>query len=184
MNEREWVGQVEELLRKHLHLMRIRVVTGLRIAYGSEITAYREVPDVTPRDYQTDLAIVEDIEDGSWVPRVIVEAKISNITTHDAITYSRKADSHRTVHPYLRYGVMLGNRGKLPLPGLLYRHGSGFDFMISFKQFKLSKIELDTFVKIIKDDVRASRNLQKIIYESRLQDRDRYTIFRRRLELK
>ena len=183
MKEREWVDYIADTLRDRLSSRRFRVETGMRLAYGYEITAYAEAPDARLKEYQTDLAIVEVLKDGSWLPRVIVEAKIDTITTHDAITYSRKADSHRTVHPYLRYGVMLGHRGNSPLPGRLYRHGTGFDFMISFRDFTLSDAEWSTLIKIIKDEIRASKSLEKIIYDSQLPDRDRYTVFRRRLTL-
>ncbi len=44
-----------------------------------------------------------------WKPRVVVEAKLGKVTTNDAITYSQKASTHRAVHPYLRYGIMLGD---------------------------------------------------------------------------
>ena len=184
MTEKEWVEEVLRTLKQGLHMRRIRVDTGLRLPYGYEISAYRNKPDAKPISFQTDLAIVEEIDDDSWLPRVIVEAKIGSITTHDAITYSQKAEAHRTVHPYLRYGIMLGNRGHNPLPGRLYRHGTGFDFMVSFKGFELSTPELRSFLRIIRDEVRASRKLEKILYESRLSGRDHYTIFRRRLELK
>ena len=30
-----------------------------------------------------------------WKPRVVVEAKLGSITTHDAITYNQKAATHR-----------------------------------------------------------------------------------------
>ena len=183
MNEREWVDDLANVLRDRLTSRRIRIETGLRLPYGYEISAYGETREATATEFQTDLAIIEDLGDGAWLPRVIVEAKIDTITTHDAITYSRKADCHRTVHPYLRYGVMIGNRRDRPLPGRLYRHGTGFDFMISFQEFDLSKDELSTFVKIVKDEIRASRNLEKIIYHSRRPDRDHYTVFRRRLLL-
>ena len=183
MGEREWVEYVADILRDRLTSKNLRVETGMRLAYGYEIAAYAELPNAKLKEYQTDLAIVEDLEDGSWLPRVIVEAKVDSITTHDAITYSRKAESHRTVHPYLRYGVMLGHRGDSPLPGRLYRHGTGFDFMISFRDFSLSDNEWGTLIKIIKDEVRASRNLEKIIYDSQLRDRDRFTVYRRRLIL-
>lgn len=82
---------------------------------------------------QTDLSIVEHIDAERWTPRVVVEAKLGSVTTHDAITYSEKAATHRSVHPYLRYGIMLGEREHHPLPGRLYRHGAQFDFMVSFR---------------------------------------------------
>ena len=109
---------------------------------------------------------------------------MASITTHDAITYSQKALSHKTVHPYLRYGIMLGNRQRYPLPGRLYRHGAHFDFMISFAGTRPTELEMDRFTEIMGAEIAASRQLEKIIYESRLRDRDRYTVLHKRLCLK
>lgn len=149
-----------QAVRERLRTKRMRVATGMRLAYGYEISEYREKPDAKPIQYQTDLALIEESDDGSWRPRVIIEAKINSVTTHDAITYSRKADAHRTVHPYLRYDVVLGNRGELALPGRLYRHGTGFDFMMSFTDFELTDEELTMFVKIINDEICASQKIE------------------------
>ena len=86
--------------------------------------------------YETDILVGEHITDQIWKPRIIIEAKIGRITTHDAITYSRKALTHKNVHPYLRYGILIGNRSHHPLPGRLFRHGENFDFMQSWISYK------------------------------------------------
>ena len=135
--------------------------------------------------FETDLAIIErSSKDGSWRPRVIVEAKIMSVSTHDAITYSTKAAAHRSVYPYLRYGVMFGKPRKLPLPGRLYRHGAQFDFMISFRNFRPSDAEMVSLTKLLCSEVEASRTMEKLLFENRKQDRDRYTILHRKLEVK
>lgn len=189
MREEEWVEIVAEELRKKLPLGRgkLDVKTGLRIAYGCEIGTYpdskKDTPSIKASLFQTDLAIVEKVEDG-WKPRVIVEAKLSRISTHDSITYSHKANIHRAVHPYLRYGIMLGARGSYSLPGRLYRHGGQFDFMISFKGHKMTRDELRSMVKLLSEEIKASRALEKLFYENRNRDRDRYTLLQRKLVLK
>lgn len=185
LTESEWVLEMAEALRNSVFKSSptISVRVGERIPYGFEVTSYgREVESKTAR-FQTDLAVVETGEDECWVPRVIVEAKIRTITTHDSITYSQKAASHKAVHPYLRYGVMLGNRKESPLPGRLYRHGANFDFMMSFAASRPTKLELSRFGKLLQSEVEASRSLQKIIYESRSRTRDHYTVFHRKLTL-
>jgi hypothetical protein len=54
-----------------------------------------------PYGYQTDLLISERLDDGEdWTPRVVVEFKLGSVTTHDALTYSAKAATHKNVHPY------------------------------------------------------------------------------------
>lgn len=148
------------------------------------IREYSEVPEPTEISFQTDLAIKEVTGRDHWKPRVIIEAKLETITTHDAITYSHKAAAHRAVHPYLRYGVMLGARKKYPLPGRLYRHGTQFDFMISFVGHEPTEQELVDFVHLLHSRIEASRTLEKMIYESRKPGRDQYTVLQRRLDVK
>lgn len=111
----------------------------------------------------------------------MVEAKVDSITTHDAITYSRKAADHKSVFPYLRYGIMLGNRRHYPLPGRLYRHGTQFDFMISFKEHEPSAKELEALNSLLLEEVQASQALDNMIYRSRRKDREHHTLFHRKL---
>jgi hypothetical protein len=108
-------------------------------------------------------------------------SEVNSITTHDAITYSRKAADHKSVFPYLRYGIMLGNRRHFPLPGRLYRHGTQFDFMISFRDHEPSAKELEAFNALLLEEVEASNALDNMIYESRKRDREHHTLFHRKL---
>ncbi len=185
MRETEWVEIVAEAVRADVKNSNqdqsLRVRTQLKIPYGYEIIAYgkERVSEINP--FTTDFAVVEEQEDGSWKPRVVVEAKLNNISTHDVITYSQKAAHHRSVFPYLRYGIMLGNRQHYPLPGRLYRHGTQFDFMISFKEHEPTQREIRAFLNLLLEEVRASKALENMIYQSRRKDRDYYTLFHRRL---
>jgi hypothetical protein len=186
VTEAEWVEDMAEHLRADLGKrdQRLSVRTKLRLAYGYEIVGYDEQPMAQSIEFETDLAILETGPGESWRPRVVVEAKLGRVSTHDAITYSQKAGHHRAVHPYLRYGVMLGRRRQYPLPGRLYRHGAQFDFMISFVDSVPTKQELGTFCELVRDEVAAARLLEKLLYESRKAGRDRYTFLQRKLEVR
>jgi hypothetical protein len=185
MNEAEWVKRMAARIDTEAlsHASSLDVKVGHKISYGYEILSYGETPQPNKIEFQTDLAIIETDDGGQWKPRVVIEAKIRNINTHDAITYSQKAASHKAVHPYLRYGIMLGDRKHHPLPGRLYRHGLQFDFMVSFHSTEPTKHEMLTFAHLLQSEVEASRTLEKIIYESRIRNRDHYTILHRRLDL-
>ena len=156
---------------------------GLKLAYGSEIVSCGIPQETHMISFAADLALTEALPDGRWKPRVVVEAKLGSITTHDAITYSQKASVHRSVHPYLRYGVMLGDRKQHPLPRRLYRHGAQFDFMISCCAETPTDVEMTTFVEVLRAEVTASRTLERIMYESRKRGRDRYTLLHRQLRV-
>jgi hypothetical protein len=186
MSEAQWVKRMASELGAlpWLNENGLSVRTGLKVAYGCEIRWYGPQPEPQSISFETDLAVTEAAADGRWKPRVVVEAKLGSITTHDAITYSQKAVSHRAVHPYLRYGIMLGNRRHYPLPGRLYRHGAQFDFMISFCATEPTKSEIALFATVLQTELAASKTLEKILYESRRKDRDHYTLLHRELKVK
>jgi len=162
----------------------LEVRAGQRLPYGFEIQSYGSERETSAIEFETDLMIVENAGEAGWKPRVVLEAKMRTVTTHDAITYSHKAAHHKAVHPYLRYGIILGDRSHYPLPGRLYRHGAHFDFMVSFTDTSPTRTEMDQFSSVLRDEIEASRAYERLIYESRRRDRDHYTLFHRRLQLK
>jgi len=185
MNEQAWV----ELMKKRIlmgaigHASKLDIKIALRLPYGHEILSYGETPVSKSIEFQTDLAIIESDGNENWKPRVIIEAKVDSVSTHDAITYSHKAINHKSVHPYLRYGIILGNRKESSLPGRLYRHGQNFDFMASFREYEPSEKEMLIFARVLQDEIEASREMEKIIYDSRKKNRDHYNVLHRKLIL-
>jgi len=188
LTEAQWVERIAEILRTRLPLKKsLQIKTRVKLAYQYEIDVYPSEASEKPRamasEFQTDLAIVESLHQG-WKPRVVVEAKLGTVTSDGAITYSHKAGLHRAVQPYLRYGIMLGDREDYPLPGRLYRHGAQFDFMVSFKGLEPTEEELQALIELLKAEVEASRILEKIFAEHRKPGRDKYTVLHRKLILK
>jgi hypothetical protein len=188
MNEREWVksiiGDLEQSLQKRNKNLKVK--DGFRLPYSSEIIMYTgENPSEFKQiGYETDILVYEIIEDDKWKPRIVIEAKINSVTTHDAITYSQKAQSHKNIHPYLRYGILLGNMNVTTLPGRLFRHGQHFDFMQSWKGFKAESEEWDGLIEILENEIETSKVLEEIIYNSRMKSRDKYTVLHRPLLFK
>jgi hypothetical protein len=183
VQETEWVELIAEAVGpKLVHTDEsLTAKTQFKIPYGYEIRVYGEKPEAEAISFATDFIVLEGYGESSWKPRVVVEAKVGSITTHDAITYSQKAAHHKSVFPYLRYGIMLGNRQHYPLPGRLYRHGTQFDFMISFKEQEPSPKELQAFRSLLQEEVTASRQLENMIYENRKRGRDHHTLLHRKL---
>lgn len=190
MHEVEWVKNVvapsiEERLQQKDENLSLRV--GYKLPYAYEICAYEndEACENWPMRYETDLLVVENLGEEKWIPRVVIEAKGNGkITTHDAITYSHKASTHRQVHPYLRYGILLGDRKHFRLPGRLLRHGTQFDFMISWVAYNPEKQELKDTVDVLIKEVNASRTLECIIYLSRKKRKDHYTVLQKELKVR
>jgi len=188
MDEQKWVETIIEDIEKSLNPFypNLRVKSGSKLPYASEILTYIDENKPEQQNfirYETDILIFEQIDESRWKPRIIIEAKINKVTTHDAITYSQKAQTHKNVHPYLRYGILIGNL-KDSLPGRLFRHGKHFDFMLSWQSFKAETREWRTLIEILKSEYEASLALDEIIFNSRSRDREKFTSFHRPLILK
>ena len=190
MNENDWTTEICKKLNGDLKSQGLCAETLKDIAYSQEIDGYKKNEDkiawraVTsaPICFQTDLVIYE--EKDIIKPRVIIESKTKSVTTHDAITYSCKAEKHKFITPYIRYGIMIGDRGDCALPGRLFRHGLNFDFMFSFREKEPSTDEWIIFTQMIYREVEYSRNLEKILHQSRKKERDHYFMFEKQLVLK
>ncbi len=163
--EREWAKSIAERLDKELCGVRVKVQR--KLAYTNEVVEYRESNHNSQQHcYTTDILVYQEVKDKYWKPRVVIETKLGRhsmqpaITTHDAIIYSQKAAEHKSVHPYLRYGIFVGN---LPgsLPGRLFRHGTHFDFMLSWKKFEAAKHEWEVLKQILIKEIVYSKNSKK-----------------------
>src|SRR5262245_3240542 len=187
MNELQWVKTVQDLIGTWLVEQHppLEVIQSASLPYANEVFEYKgEAPHVLkPIRYQTDLLIIERTTTDLWKPRVVIEGKIDSVTTHDAITYSEKAFAHKRVHPYLRYGILLGHRKHYPLPGRLFRHGLYFDFMVSWVSYEPTQTARKDLLDILLDEVEASRHLEEMLYQSRLSHRKRYVILHKPLRL-
>jgi hypothetical protein len=147
------------------------VETGRRLPYAVHVSSYRNKagepalaePVTTSYRYQTDLLISERLTaTEGWVPRVVVEFKLRSVSTHDALTYSAKAATHKNVHPYLRYGIVIGNYAGA-VPRRLIRHGHQFDFMLTLASEKLTDADRKRLVRLLRDEVRASRTISTLL---------------------
>lgn len=187
MTEQEWVKSIVPVIQSGLQKSdkKLFVSQAVRLPYTSEILTYNSFGPEKQHfnSYETDILIYEQINTDTWKPRVIIETKLGSVTTHDSITYSQKAQTHKNVHPYLRYGILIGKREDYPLPGRLFRHGQHFDFMLSWKAMRPDKRELKTVIDIMLDEVDSSRTLDEIIYNTRSKGRDMFTSLHRPLRL-
>jgi hypothetical protein len=186
MTENEWTNSISNRLKAFCKAESLNADTLRKIPYSQEIIKYSddwEPEYYPPTRFETDLVIYEKTE-GMIVPRVIIEAKLGGITTHDAITYSYKADKHKNITPYLRYGVMIGDRKNHALPGRLFRHGTSFDFMFSFSETVPTKEEWDSFTEMLIKEVEYSRVMEKMLHDSRSSDRKHYYMLQKQLVLK
>lgn len=167
MTELEWVEILKVEIEAALSQRQIIVETGFRLPYAFYISSYDGASFDTPKTirhkYQKDLLVAERVRKSKdWVPRVVIECKLRTVTTHDALTYSAKAATHKNVHPYLRYGIIVGHHPG-PVQRLLLRHGHQFDFMQMLEREKTGAADRERLSKLLRDEVRASQNIQRIL---------------------
>lgn len=191
MTENKWTSTICEKLKEAFKSEKVYAETLRSLPYTEEILGYKKCKDekewtaYNPESasFETDLIVYEE-ENGLIKPRIVVESKIKSVTTHDAITYSYKAEKHKNITPYLRYGIMIGDRENHPLPGRLFRHGTNFDFMFSFVGMIPMQEEWDAFVCLINNEIKYSKIIEEMLHESRKKDRKHYYMLEKQLFLK
>jgi hypothetical protein len=135
-------------------LYQITVDNRLRISIDPK------VPKRGQSAFQTDLCVFEEIDGKTRIPRVVLEFK-KGLSTHDVLICSSKARRHKEIYPYLRYGLIIGDKEKIP--GKFFTHNEALDFCIaadSFKQHRLHEI----IAKLLKEEIEASRKLERIAF--------------------
>jgi len=189
-NEKEWVDSFIPDLRKKLQIASIknaevRVESGHKLPYAFEVLEYAslEPSKQNINQYETDVLIFDQYEKDLWVPRVVVECKL-RITTHDVLTYSSKSATHKNVHPYLRYGILIGNQKNTALPWRLVRHGANFDFMASWEDYEANDDEWHDLMDVLVEEVKASRKLQAMLKSKGPKPGKKYSIIHRPLKFK
>ena len=187
MKENDWTKSICDLLNDQDFSEEIHIDTLKKIPYAFEISHFDEdweleADSFDKTAFETDLVIYEKTN-GKIIPRVIIEAKVGTVTTHDAITYSHKAMYHKNVIPFVRYGIMLGARETYPLPGRLFRHGTNFDFLFSFVGYEPTAVEKNQFVAMLKREIEYSRQIEEILSNSRSRNRKRYYMLQKEFHL-
>ena len=187
MKENDWTKSICELLQKQDLGDNIHIDVLKKIPYAFEISSFNDEWEIdkdsfSETSFETDMVVYEKLNN-KIIPRVIIEAKVGTVTTHDAITYSHKAMYHKNVIPYVRYGIMLGAREKYPLPGRLFRHGTNFDFLFSFVDYLPADKEIRAFVEMVKKEITYSRQIEEILSNSRSRGRKRYYMLQKEFHL-
>jgi len=140
---------------------------GERVDYAAYRFAYAQdgtVFDPDNRAYQTDVLVYDENKDKTWIPRVIIECKYGSMTTHDLLVYGRKADAHRSIHPYIRYGFVVGGYSG-GIPCRMLSHGNSFDFLAVMPSDHNGMGELKN---VIATELNASRSLWSAYRHRRL----------------
>jgi hypothetical protein len=185
MNEKQWAENVKEFLSSIMLSNNIKIDTLTKLPYASEIMEYNinfEPQRPTNMLFETDILLYEQNND-IIKPRIIIETKLRRVTTHDAIVYSYKAQNHKTITPFIRYGIIIGNRRHYPLPGRLFRHGINFDFMMSFQKEEIDRDEKEVFKELVEKELRYSNQIEEMFLNNRSKNRKHYFVLQKELHL-
>jgi len=104
--------------------------------------------------FQTDLLIVREDD----LPLVAIEIKYRSPNTHHILTYSTKAQEHKKIYPYLRYGLVIGGENRIP--NRFFTHNIGFDFA-----YALNSVDdnIGDLVDIIKKQIESANLLLQVL---------------------
>jgi len=120
--------------------------------------------------FQTDILIKKNN-----LPLVVIELKDKRLSTHDIITYSYKAQKHKEIYPYLRYGLVLG--GWDIISNKFFNHNSDFDFVVALG--KLNNLDsIKELIRIVKGQLKDAESLLKV-----LEEKNKTRIFNNKLEI-
>lgn len=165
MSETKWTLTICNKLRDELSQYNLYVDVEVKLPYQLEIKRYDanwNYQILEEAGFKIDLLIYE--KQGEYnIPRVAIESKFNEINTHSVMVYSKKAEQHKNIMPFLRYGIMIGAMENLPRRVL--KHGDHFDFICCFESEKPTDKEWYRFVSMVVAEVEISKKLEKLIYE-------------------
>jgi hypothetical protein len=113
--------------------------------------------------FEQDILVYEKVEEAytQVVPRVIAEVKMpEGFNTHEILAYAEKARRIRTVYPYARYGLLLGN--KRTIPPRTIRLGQEFDFIVALAS-PATQDEVDALAELLLQEIETSKVLATIL---------------------
>jgi len=116
--------------------------------------------------FQTDICLFEEVE-GIKLPRIAIEFK-TNISTHDVLTYSTKAGKHKSIYPFLRYGMLSSEIDSIP--SRFFLHNEHLDFFIAGKNYKDERTLKILISELIKKELTISRTLDNIYFDKKKFD--------------
>jgi len=155
MNETEFKEKLQEKLQEKLEKAGVKVERNKNLIYKVIVNEELVFEPNTPKEpkrgsyaFQTDLLVTE--EGNNPLPLVVIETKYGGFSTHDILTYSTKAQKHKEIYPYLRYGLVVGGENKIH--NRFFTHNAGFDFAYALNSVDNGD-SIEELAKIIKQQI-------------------------------
>jgi hypothetical protein len=156
MSHDEFVEKIKEFLSEKLG--RYTITSKEQLPYkviinnGEYFPKDPAIPKKGSYSFETDLLVKEDN-----IPLVVIEVKYNQLTTHNIITYSSKALMHKSIYPYLRYGLLIGRKEHVPTR--FFTHNIGFDFVFAMIEFEKNLL----LHSIIEDQIKNAKELRELL---------------------
>ena len=167
LSEKELSLQVTDMLARRLS-PEYTVHAGKPILYKIQINAlgqitHRGVDDPTRGQYafETDILVQRRTE---TIPLVVIELKCGRFSSHDILTYASKGRQHKSIYPYLRYGLVAVGAGALGRR--FVTHKEGFDFAMTLPDVASHEIDLTT---LIQKQLESAERLSKLMRSDRIR---------------
>lgn len=161
MREEEFKKEIQRKLKDEL--IDYEILINENLVYKVIVNDKGEYRPEKPRkpkrgyySFQTDLMIKQNI-----LPLVVIETKIRSFSTHDVLTYSIKAQKHKEIYPYMRYGLLIGNSNVVY--NRFFTHNSGFDFALAIKDIETESIS--KLIQVINSQIESAKKLLDVIKE-------------------
>ncbi len=169
-DEKTWMGGLVSLISDHLGTVyapgdvAMHVESEVNLAAGYQILDYAEKSARhSVLFHKTDLLIREEGPGGKWTPRVAMECKYGELNSKEALAYNARAEQFKSVHPYLRYGLLIGGYDGLSLPVRVLKNGANFDFIIAWEGPEPRGLTKERLGAIIVAEIDASRVLSSLL---------------------
>lgn len=190
MNEKEWIEAVADRIRtdgqlEELDGISVRVGTGAKLPYTYEVLDSKAAETSKNRtgDYHTDLLLYDQLDDGWWAARVVIDCILGEVTSNNALAFRARAARHKHVQGYLRYGVLIVSKNLFSVASeRMFRNGDSCDFVARWSDGKANEAEWALFAEILREEVQRSRAIQELF--STNQDSAKYSIVHRQLSFK
>jgi len=162
MNESEFKQALKEKLQRELGNDKYEVKRDENLIYKVVINENLRFEPNTPQNpkrgnyaFQTDLLIMGK---DNRLPLVVIETKYGGFSTHDVLTYSTKAQKHKEIYPYLRYGLVVGGTNKIT--NKFFVHNIGFDF--AFASEEIDDNSLEELIEIVRQQIKNAESILDI----------------------
>ena len=183
MKEKEVAEKFKKWLEKQSWESKLEFHTEYELLYALEINEYNGKEDryFQKRPFKTDILISVPVHaKKAWFPAVVIEVKYKSLITHDPIIYGVKAEHHRAIHPYLRYGMLVV--GVDSLPGRLIRHGKKFDFLIAIKNPIPERNKQSVIHKILRNEIKTAITMRDALKDNRSRHRKKFWYLHKSIE--